>query len=430
VLDRLYALETFGIKLGLENISRLCAAMGHPEHAFTSIHVGGTNGKGSVTAMVHAALVASGIRAGRFVSPHLVDLTERFVIGAEPVSPADLQRAVTDVLDCADALRASGTLAVHPTFFEATTAVAFEMFRRAHVEVAVIEVGLGGRFDSTNVVRAPIGAITSIGLDHQELLGDSLEAIAFEKAGIIKPGMTVVTGALPEEARTVVSTVARDRQAHLVEAASGAHVEGDVRDGRATVTIVTSDGRYGPLTLALRGEHQIQNALVAVRVLQALERTGVHVPGEAIERGLAEVEWPGRLELLQVPGGAPVLLDAAHNVDGAAALAAYLGRWHPERPTLVLGVMRDKDVAGIVGTLLPVVSSVVATAADTPRALPARDLAARIIAAGANVPVRAEPDPITAVEDAVAVGHTVCVSGSIYLVGAVHDRLRRRAILR
>lgn len=430
LLDRLYALETFGIKLGLENISRLCAALDHPEQAFTSIHVAGTNGKGSVSAMVHAGLVAAGVRAGRFISPHLVDLSERFVIGGEPVSAGDLQRAVDEVLDRADALRTSGTLTVHPTFFEATTAVAFDLFRRAQVEIAVIEVGLGGRFDSTNVVRAPVGAITSIGLDHQDLLGDTLDAIAFEKAGIIKPGMTVVTGALPDEARAVVAAVARERQAQIVEAAGGARVEGELREGRATVNIVTPAGRYGPLTLALRGEHQIRNALVAVRVLEALQQTGVRVPGDAIERGLTEVEWPGRLELIQVQDGPQVLLDAAHNVDGAAALAAYLGRWHPERPTLVIGVMRDKDVAGIVGALLPMVSSVIATAADTPRALPARDLAARIAAAGAEIPVRAEPDPVTAVEDALADGHTVCVTGSIYLVGAVRDRLRRRAILR
>jgi dihydrofolate synthase/folylpolyglutamate synthase len=430
VLDRLYALETFGIKLGLENISRLCAALNHPQQAFTSIHVAGTNGKGSVTAMVHAALVAAGIRAGRFVSPHLVDLNERFVIGTEPVSTPELQHAIADVLDCADALRASGALVVHPTFFEATTAVAFELFRRARVEVAVIEVGLGGRFDSTNVVRAPIGAITSIGHDHRELLGESLEAIAFEKAGIIKPGMTVVTGALPDEARTVVAAVAHDQQAHLEEAANDTRVEGGVRDGRATVTIATGGRQYGPLTLGLRGEHQIGNALVAVRLLEALERTGLRVPREAVERGLAGVEWPGRLELIQVHDGPRVLLDAAHNPDGAAALAAYLGRWHPERPTLVVGVMRDKDVAGIIGALLPMVSSVIATAADTPRALPARELAARIGSVGAGIPVRAEPDPIAAVENALAASRTVCVTGSIYLVGAVRDRLRRRAILR
>ncbi len=229
---------------------------------------------------------------------------------------------------------------------------------------------------------------------------------------------------------TAVAAVARDRQAHLVEAASGARVDSEMRDGRAAVTIATPDGRYGPLTLALRGEHQIQNALVAVRLLQALARTGIRVPTEAIERGLAEVEWPGRLELIHLHDGPQVLLDAAHNVDGAAALAAYLGQWHPERPTLVIGVMRDKDVAGIVGALVPVVSSVIATAADSPRALPARDLAARIAASGAGVPVRAEPDPITAVEEALAAGHTVCVTGSMYVVGAVRERLRRRAILR
>lgn len=428
MLNRLYALETFGIKLGLENISRLCAALGHPEQAFASVHVAGTNGKGSVTAMVHAGLVAAGLHTARFISPHLVDLAERFVIGSQQVGAADLERAVNDVLDCADELKASGMLPVHPTFFEATTAVAFELFRRARVDIAVIEVGLGGRFDSTNVAPARIGAITSIGLDHQDLLGDTLEAIAFEKAGIIKPGMTVVTGDLPREARTVVAAVARDRQARLVEAASGARVDGEPREGRGVIRIETPDGRYGPLTLALRGEHQIHNALVAVRLLEAVRQTGVRVPPDAIERGLTHVEWPGRLELIDVQGGPQVLLDAAHNVDGAAALAGYLERWHPERPTLVIGVMRDKDVAGIIGALLPVVSSIVATAADTPRALPARDLAARITAAGA--PVRVEPDPVTAVEDAMAAGQTVCVTGSIYLVGAVRDRLRRRAILR
>ncbi|MBI3049499.1 MAG: bifunctional folylpolyglutamate synthase/dihydrofolate synthase [Acidobacteria bacterium] len=427
-MNRLYARETFGIKLGLENISRLCAALGHPEQAFASVHVAGTNGKGSVTAMVHAGLVAAGLHTARFISPHLVDLAERFVIGSQQVGAADLERAVNDVLDCADELKASGVLPVHPTFFEATTAVAFELFRRARVDIAVIEVGLGGRFDSTNVAPARIGAITSIGLDHQDLLGDTLEAIAFEKAGIIKPGMTVVTGDLPREARTVVAAVARDRQARLVEAASGARVDGEPREGRGVIRIETPDGRYGPLTLALRGEHQIHNALVAVRLLEAVRQTGVRVPPDAIERGLTHVEWPGRLELIDVQGGPQVLLDAAHNVDGAAALAGYLERWHPERPTLVIGVMRDKDVAGIIGALLPVVSSIVATAADTPRALPARDLAARITAAGA--PVRVEPDPVTAVEDAMAAGQTVCVTGSIYLVGAVRDRLRRRAILR
>ena len=430
MLDRLFALETFGIKLGLENISRLCAALDHPERSFRSLHIAGTNGKGSVTAMAHAALVAGGVRAARYVSPHLVDLSERFVIGTEPVAADDLESAASDVLDCAERLRATGELAVHPTFFEATTAIAFELFRRARVEVAVVEVGLGGRFDSTNVVPASAGAITTIGLDHQELLGDTLEAIAFEKAGIIKPEMPVVIGALPVEARQVVAAVADDRGAALIDAGAGVHMDSEVHDGRATIALETPDGRYGPITLALRGEHQINNALVAVRLLEAAgSRTGIRLAREAVEHGLVDVDWPGRLELIRMADGSEALLDGAHNGEGARALATYLERWHPERPALVLGMMRDKRVADIIDPLLPVVSSIVATAANTPRALPARDLAVRLAARGA-AGVRVEPDPTTAVEQALASARSVCVTGSIFLIGAVRDRLRRRAILR
>ena len=187
MLDRLLSLETFGIKLGLENISLLCEALGHPERSFTSLHVAGTNGKGSVTAMTHAALHAGGLRTARYTSPHLADITERFVIGDTPVDTATFDEVARDVLDLADGLVRSGTLRVSPTFFEATTAIAFELFRRARVEVAVIEVGLGGRFDATNVMAPLAGAITTIGFDHQQHLGHTLAEIAFEKAGIIKP---------------------------------------------------------------------------------------------------------------------------------------------------------------------------------------------------------------------------------------------------
>jgi dihydrofolate synthase/folylpolyglutamate synthase len=428
LLERLYALETSGIKLGLENITRLCAALGHPERQFTSLHVAGTNGKGSVTAMVHMGLVAAGARAARFTSPHLVDLRERFVIGDAPVDEASLEQAATAVLDCAERLHADGTLSVHPTFFEATTAIAFELFRRAGVQVAVIEVGLGGRFDSTNILNPPVGAITSIGLDHQQYLGDTLAAIAFEKAGIIKPGMTVVTGALPDEARQVIAAVAGDRGARVVDAAAGTRVEGDVQDGRATLVIETPEDRYGPLTLGLRGEHQRGNALVAVRMLEAARATGLWLPGDAIERGLTGVQWPARLELIRRTDGRQILIDAAHNIDGARALAAYLARWHPDRPALVIGVMRDKDVEGMIDVLLPVVSSVTTTAAATPRAIPAEELAARVRARRADV--HADPDPVHAVEEALSRHDTVCVAGSIFLAGDVRDVLKQRAILR
>jgi len=437
LLDRLYALETFGIKLGLENIGRLCAALGHPERSFTTLHVAGTNGKGSVAAMVHAALVASGVRSGRYTSPHLSSITERFVIGEQPVDIAVLERVTARVLDCAEALQVSGELRVPPTFFEAATATAFELFRDGGVEVGVIEVGLGGRFDATNVITPAVGAITSIGLDHQQHLGDTLAEIAFEKAGIIKPGMTVVVGAMPEEARAVIVRAAAERQAHAIDAHAGVSVAIEMVHGAARVTIVTPADTYGPLALGLSGEYQVANALVAVRLLESARLHGVVVSREAIVRGLERPNWPARLELMTLPDGRHVLIDAAHNVDGATALAEHLRRWHPEKPTLVFGVMHDKDVDAMLRALIPAVSSIVATAARTTRALPPEELArhaARIAAdlAGAEppIPITVDPDPDDAVHRALDRAPLVCVAGSIFLAGAVLEGLRQRALHR
>ncbi len=429
MLDRLFALETFGIKLGLENIRHLCDALNHPERTFTSLHIAGTNGKGSVTAMVHAALVAAGVRAGRYTSPHLTQLRERFVVDRAAIDDAAVEAAATEILDCAERLRREGTIAAPPTFFEATTAMAFALFRRAQVKAAVIEVGLGGRFDATNVLEPPVGAITSIALDHQQHLGDTIEQIAFEKAGIIKPGMMLVAGPLPEAALRVIGRIAQEREAQLVEAAAGVHVESEMRDGRAQLTIETPHGRYGPLRLALRGEHQIHNALIAVRVLEVAHAAGLDVSDAAVVEGLETVEWPARLELFTLTNGRQVLLDAAHNPEGARALRAYLARWHPELPSLVVGIMRDKDADAILRELLPVTSSVIATAADTHRAIPADELAAHVSALDPARVVRVCADALTAVDAALDSNRTVCVAGSIFLAGAVRDALKRRDIL-
>jgi dihydrofolate synthase/folylpolyglutamate synthase len=414
LLERLFALETFGIKLGLENIRRLCEALDHPERSFLSLHVAGTNGKGSVTAMVHAALVAAGIRAARYTSPHLVRLNERFVVGSDPVDDGTLETVADDVLNAIDR---------PPTFFEATTAMAFEIFRRARVEVAVIEVGLGGRFDATNVLEPPVGAITSIALDHEQHLGRSIDTIAFEKAGIIKPGLTIVCGALPDTALQVVRRISDERGARLVEAARAARVSSAMEDGRARLTIETGSHRYGPAMLALRGEHQVGNAVVAATMLDAARESGVAIPPPSVTRGLETVQWPARLELLELANGSRVLLDAAHNPEGARALREYLARWHPERPALVIGIMRDKDADAILRELLPVTSSVIATAADTPRAMPASELASRVRAVDAAKPVVTYAEAGEAVDAALARGGTICVAGSIFLAGAVRDRL-------
>ena len=439
MLDRLFALETFGIKLGLENISTLCAALGHPERSFLTLHVAGTNGKGSVAAMVHAALVAAGVRAARYTSPHLIDLTERFVVGNQAVETAVLERTVAKVLDCAARLQATGELRVPPTFFEAATATAFELFRDCGVEIAVIEVGLGGRFDATNVITPVVGAITTIGYDHQQHLGDTLEEIAFEKAGIIKPGMTVVMGNLPAPARAVVTRVAAERGATVLVADQDAQVEAEMHEGAARLSIATAAGRYGPVTLGLRGSYQVGNALVAVRMLETMRERGVPLTREAIESGLAGPDWPGRLELFELAGGRRVLMDAAHNIDGATALADYLRQWHADRPALVFGVMHDKDVDAMLEALLPEVRSLICTAARSPRALPPEDLARRATRVAAELtaadgrpplPISVVTDPDEAVSAAVERYHMVCVAGSIFLAGAVRDGLRRRALLR
>jgi dihydrofolate synthase/folylpolyglutamate synthase len=430
VLDRLFALETFGIKLGLDNIRRLCDALGHPERAFRSLHVAGTNGKGSVTAMAHAALHAAGLRAARYTSPHLSRLTERFVIGAGEVADSDLRAAAEDVLALADRLMAEGRMPYPPTFFEATTAIGFELFRRAAVDVAVVEVGLGGRFDATNVIMPTATAITTIAFDHQRHLGHTLAQIAFEKAGIIKPGRPVVVGPLPSEARAEVVRVAIERGAPIVDALDGTRVEAKMIDGRARLRLSTPAGEYGPLRLALRGSHQVANAIIAVRLLEAAAAEGLSITRQAIERGLETVEWPARLELLTLEGRRRVLLDAAHNDEGARALADYLRRWHPERPPLVIGVMRDKDVGAIADALLPAVSTVIATVAPSPRALPAEELAAQIERRQPERRVRAVADPAAAVDLALEEAPLVCVAGSIFLAGAVRDALRRRAMLR
>jgi dihydrofolate synthase/folylpolyglutamate synthase len=432
-LDRLFALETMGIKLGLQNIERLCEALGHPEGSFTTLHVAGTNGKGSVTAMAHAALLAAGLRTARYISPHLSDLAERFVIGGEPVDAETLQTVADDVLGLAERLRQQGVLSVPPTFFEVTTAMAFEMFRRASVEVAVIEVGLGGRHDATNVITPVAGAITTIGMDHQQHLGSTLEAIAGEKAGIIKPGMTVVAGDLPPAALHVIRRVAAERGADVVEASRDVHVDTAMEQGRARMFLRTPVDAYGPISLALRGAHQIGNALVAVRLLEAARRSGVNVTRSAIEEGLADTKWPARLELMAVDNSRQVLIDAAHNADGARALAAYLKQWHPDQPLLVISVMRDKDVDDILAFLVPVTGDVIATQAPSPRALPATDLARRVAElqsnAGRAPSVVAIADPEEAVSAALERAPTVCIAGSIFLAGAVRDGLKRRAIL-
>jgi dihydrofolate synthase/folylpolyglutamate synthase len=398
-LPWLFGLEQFGIKFGLENISAIVARLGHPERAFRSVHVAGTNGKGSVTAMVDAALRAAGHRSARYTSPHLVDLSERFVIDGRPVADSVLASAVEEVRDAIDGLRADGGLEVQPTFFEVTTAVAFDLFRRAGVEVAVLEVGLGGRLDATNVVAPPellATAITSIAFDHQLYLGTSLHDIALEKAGIIKPGVPVVVGPLEPDAAAAIDDVAASRGAAVIRARAG-----------------ECDG----MTIGLAGVHQRANAAVAVRVLQIVDAGGIPVPADAVAAGLANPQWPGRLDRRRLADGRELLLDAAHNPAGAASLASYLAEEGGDPRPLVFAAMRDKDAGGMFAALLPAVGRLIITRASNSRSADPDALARQARAIAPALPITIVPQLGAALDAAWRASPRIVVAGSIFLLG-------------
>ncbi len=414
----LFALEKLGIKFGLDNIAAILESLGNPHSAYPSILIAGTNGKGSTTAMVERALRHSGRRTGRYTSPHLVALGERFVVSGQQASETDIREVAELVRDHVDAAITSGRLETQPTFFEVTTAMAFELFRRRRVEIAVLEVGLGGRFDSTNIVTPLVTAITSIALDHQQLLGSTLEAIAREKAGIIKPGVPVVVGRMTPEAGRVITEVAASVKAPEIRADDVIRMAVRVTDGRSMIELQTARRDYGPVTLALLGRHQIDNALVAVAVLETLETAGFEVGRNAVRAGLEDVCWPGRLDLRTMPDGRRVLFDAAHNPAGAAAVAAYLRDSVPRGLPVVFAAMADKDWRGMLRTLGTVATHFVVTRATNSRAADPALIAEEARALGTTAVEIVEP-PAAALEHAWRHGSMVAVTGSIFLVGEI-----------
>ena len=415
-------LEQFGIKLGLDTIAAIAGALGHPERACPVLHVAGTNGKGSVSAMVAHALTSSGLVTARYTSPHLVRLEERFAVDGRPVPGASLDTALDQVRNAVGQLQSAGTLTVEPTFFEATTAAGFVLFREAGADIAVVEVGLGGRHDATNIVAPLVTAITSVDFDHEAQLGTTLSSIASEKAGTIKPGVPVVVGPLPEQARAVVETVARERAAPVVDAFDGVGVVARPDHGRYQVTITTPTRCYGPLRLALAGRHQVDNAVVAVRLLETAAERGVRVTGDAIERGLTDARWRARLEALDTPRG-QVLIDGAHNPAGARALTSYLQDVFPAGLPLVLGVMGDKALDQMLGALAQVARPLVLTRAPGARAADPQQMAEIVRSIAPGIDVFVEPDVDAALARAWSHGPVIVVAGSLYLAGDVLARL-------
>jgi dihydrofolate synthase/folylpolyglutamate synthase len=418
----------FGIRLGLGRTRALLRGLGDPQAGLRGALVGGTNGKGSVLALAAAALRAAGYRVGETPKPHLVTYRERIQVDGRPIEPDAFARLIAEVLPVAD--RIAPRLGP-PTEFELLTAAIFRRFADAGVEVALVEVGLGGRLDATHAWDGGVAAITNVDLDHTAHLGPTVVAIAREKAAIIERGDLALTGATGD-ALAVIARRARRVGAPLT-AVPPAPLLGWDRDG-----IEVELPGLGPTRVGLRGRHQAANAAVADALLDALEAAGIASADPGARRsGYAGASWPGRLELIEVDGR-DVLLDGAHNPAGAAALATALDDLRPyltggrdavpPPATLVVASMADKDVDGVIRALgaSPIVRSarIVCTSVDAVRGMPAETLAGRWQAASSGARVTVESDPLGAVERGIATAAgPVVVAGSLYLVGAVRGHL-------
>jgi dihydrofolate synthase/folylpolyglutamate synthase len=402
----LYNLRWFGAKLGLDNTFKLAALAGEPQQRLRFIHVAGTNGKGSTSAMLESVYRAAGLRVGLYTSPHLVAFGERIQVNRRPVSEADVVRLVAELQPLLKQFPAEH----HPTFFEVVTVMALRYFAEQQCELVIWETGLGGRLDSTNIVTPLASVITNIQFDHQRWLGETLARIAFEKAGIIKPGMPVITATDEPEALAVIQETALQQHSPLT-LVTPAHTQHPPLDA---------------LPLPLLGWHQRMNAAVALATVRVLQ-THLAVGDAAIRQGLEAVKWPGRLQLVERPHGQSILLDGAHNSGGATSLRAALEEYFPKaRPTIILGIMQDKDWDLMCEILAPVAARILCSPVSSERSADTEQLREACRRTNPEVEVatcrsfaealaRAANDPF------------VVVAGSLYLIGEAMELLHLAA---
>jgi dihydrofolate synthase/folylpolyglutamate synthase len=423
LLRNLYRRHAFGIKLGLDAMDAVLANLGHPERGLRFIHVAGTNGKGSVCAMMESVLRAAGLRTALYTSPHLVCFHERIRVGGRAIGDADL----------ADAFRAvAGPIAAYErsaggrelTFFEYATVLALAHFARIRPDVVVWEVGMGGRLDATNVVTPALSVITGIALDHTAYLGPDLASIASEKAGIIKPNTPVVLGPAADEAKAVLLAAARDRGSRVVEAEAAVSVQTGVRSWKGQMLrIETADESLGTVRLPLLGRHQAENAAVALAALAEFGRlSGLVWPEGAWKRGLEQVVWPGRLQVLSEDP--VVLVDGAHNPEAARVLAVSLKDLAGKKPLgFILGMCRDKDADDFLVGLGRLPARCWSVPIRNERSLAPAELAAKAEARGWPVAAATLPEAWSSgLRWAREVGGVLCVAGSLFLAGEVLER--------
>jgi dihydrofolate synthase / folylpolyglutamate synthase len=414
-LASLFRLHRFGIKLGLETIGTMLAALNNPHRSYRCIHIAGTNGKGSVAAMLAEILRVAGFKVGRYTSPHLERFNERICIDNVPVDDAQIVRSCLRTMEIKDLPR-------QPTFFEFTTAMAMEIFEQNEVQWAVIETGMGGRLDATNVIEPVATIITNISLEHKNYLGSTIAAIAGEKAGIIKKNVPVITAVRQPAAREVVQREAARKQAPLYRLGRDFRSR---REKRAQFSYSGIDHRWPHLNLGLTGDYQVENASLVMAACEILMRSGqIAMAPAAIHQGLSSTRWPGRLE---VAGTAPdVILDGAHNLMSARLLGKHLTRYYKDRSvTLVVGILDDKPYRSIMKDLTAPCRRVIVTQPDIDRALPAEHLEAIAREFCPHVEVRRNVGE--AVRYALATSSkedVVCIAGSLYVVGEAKTALR------
>jgi dihydrofolate synthase/folylpolyglutamate synthase len=419
-------LEVFGIRLGLESTRALLAALGDPQSRLRVVLVGGTNGKGSTSSLLAQILHAAGLGVGLYTSPHLEEVAERIRVGGRVIASdalaAKLERVVAVGRE---------KLGHPPTYFEALTVAAYWHFAEESIDVAVMEVGLGGRLDATNAAEPALSIVTGISLDHVKVLGSTLDSIAREKAGILRAGRTALHGVEPASARAALAEEALRVGALLLDADSLATVVEAERSGDARRVVLRTPTAEHRLTVGMRGAYQLRNLRLAVLAAEILrEEQGLAIDARAIERGVLDWRWPGRCELVVLPGDREILLDAAHNEEGIASLRAELASGWPgesarSRPPwrLVFGALDDKPAAAMVGAIARDAEQVILVRPPSPRGVDPRELQSALAHPATSIAA----DTTEALDLALAPGcDRVVVCGSIYLVGDARRELRRR----
>ncbi len=415
--------EVLAMKLGLGNIEKLLDALGNPEKNFLKIQVAGTNGKGSTCAFLDSICISADIKTGLFTSPHLVSITERIKISGREISKEDFARHAAKIREISERLLESGKLETLPTFFEQITAIALSVFDEAKVDLAILETGLGGRFDATTAAKAEIVAITPIDYDHQNILGNTIAEIAAEKAAIIRADTKVVLSEQWSEAKNVISKVCADFGVAPKSADFAAKIKGFDEKGKFIFNFKTDKAEYKNVQSNLSGTHQIENAKTAILLAETLQESGFQIMPENIIEGLQTAIHKGRLEFYD-----GILFDGAHNVAGAKALKNYLDEFVKKPVTMIFGAMKDKDLAEIAEILFPKADKLIFTKADNPRSVEPQEFL--------NLSREYEVEAVFTADDvfrAIKIARQITtkdslilVTGSLYLIGEAQKILQSK----